>query len=356
MKQKPLARQSEHTMRAIFYEAPRQLGLHIVEIPQPGPGELVVKVQRALTCGTDLKTYKRGHPKFKPPTPFGHEFAGDIVSVGEGVSRFETGMRVTANVFAPCGTCYFCTHEQGNLCEMMVYNLGAYAEYMRIPAAIVRHNTFVLPEGFDYAHAAILEPLVAVVHGQRRVGIQPGEHVAIIGAGGAIGLMHLQMARSAGAAQIIAVDRSESRLELAAKLGATSVINATSSEVVRLIRDRTDGRGADVTIECAGALPAWQDAVAAVRKGGRVLWFGGLPAGTEIQIDTARVHYDELTLLGTHGGTPLDAHRAFELLTHGVVRAEELISGTMPLEQTADALELMAGGEAIKIAINPNPV
>ncbi len=340
-------------MRAIYYEAPRQLGTHQVDVPQPGPGELVVKVKCALTCGTDLKTYLRGHPKFKPPTPFGHEFAGDIVAVGDGVDRFRTGMRVTANVFAPCGTCYYCTHEQGNLCESMIYNLGAFAEYFRIPPAIVRHNTFELPDGFDYAHAATLEPLVSVVHGQHRAAIQPGDHVAIFGAGGAIGLMHLQMAKAAGAAQIFAVDLSDDRLEVASRLGATQVLNPEADDPVRYIREKTGGRGADVTIECAGALSAWEEAVASVRKGGRVLWFGGLPGGTEVRIDAARVHYDELSLLGTHGGTPLDAHRAFELLTHNVVRVDELISDVMPLEKTAEALERMARSEVIKIALQP---
>lgn len=355
MKQDQTRDLSNLTMRAIYYEAPQRLGMHEVSVPQPGPGELVVKVRRALTCGTDLKTYLRGHPKFKPPTPFGHEFAGDIIAVGDGAGRFMPGMRVTANVFAPCGTCYYCTHEQGNLCDSMVYNLGAFAEYLRIPAAIVRHNTFVLPDGFDYAHAATLEPLVSVVHGQRRLAIQPGEHVAIFGAGGAIGLMHLQMAKAAGAAQIIAVDLSKDRLEVAARLGATHLLNAETEDPVRFVHTQTGGRGADAVIECAGALKAWEDAVAAVRKGGRVLWFGGLPGGTEIHIDSSRIHYDELTLLGTHGGTPLDAHRAFELLTHNVVRVDALISEVMPLEKTTEALESMARSEAIKVALRPTP-
>jgi L-iditol 2-dehydrogenase len=235
----------------------------------------------------------------------------------------------------------------------MVYNLGAFAEYFRIPAPIVRHNTFILPDKLEYSHAAVLEPLISVVHGQSRVAIQPGEHVAIFGAGGAIGLMHLQMARAAGAAQVIAVDTNEARLEIAAKLGATHAINPDTQDAVKFICNCTSGRGADVTIECAGALSAWNAAVAAVRKGGRVLWFGGLPAGTHVQLDAGRIHYDELTLLGTHGGTPLDATRAFDLLTHSIVRVDDLISDTMPLEKTASALDRMARGEVIKIALHP---
>jgi L-iditol 2-dehydrogenase len=344
---------TQHTMRAVHYMAPGELALHETPIPSVGPGELLVKVKQATTCGTDVKTYRRGHPKFTPPTPFGHEFAGDVVEVGEGVDRFKRGMRVTANVFAPCGVCYFCKVGQGNLCEDMVYNLGAYAEYVRIPAPIVRFNTFELPDDFPYANAAILEPLVSVVHAQARADIQPGEIVVILGAGGGIGLMHVQMAHRAGAAQVIAVDLSKMRLQVAAELGATSCFQAPESDLASLVLDLSEGRGADVVIECAGTADTWLQAVEIVRSGGRVLWFGGLPGGTQVTLDAHKIHYGELTLLGTHGGTPQDALRAFELLTSGVINSQALISDEVGLDQVQEALERMIRGEVIKIAIDP---
>ncbi|MGD8849511.1 MAG: zinc-binding dehydrogenase [Anaerolineales bacterium] len=340
-------------MRAQRFYEPGKLVLEEIPRPEPGPGELLVKVRAATTCGTDVKTYKRGHPKIIPPILFGHEFAGDVVAIGEGVENFKVGMRVVPHNTAPCNTCFYCKHGQENLCDQLVYNFGAYSEYALIPAPIVTINTFELPEHMTYAQASILEPLVSVAHGQRVLQIQPGEHVAIIGAGGPIGLMHLQMARHAGAAQVIAVDLSEPRLEVARQLGATATINPGEEDPVEAIHNLTEGRGADVTIESAGALAAWETAFKAVRKGGRVNWFGGLKGGTDIQLDTGWIHYGELTLYGTYHGTPLDVYRSFELLRSGVIDTQSLISAEMPLSQVEDALELMYAGEVIKVVINP---
>ncbi|MEE9514095.1 MAG: zinc-binding dehydrogenase [Anaerolineales bacterium] len=345
---------TKKSMKAVQYLGPGALKLSQVRVPQARKGELIVRVHAATTCGTDVKTFLRGHPKFKPPCPFGHEFAGDVVEVGAGVDRFQIGMRVTANVFAPCGSCFYCKMSQSNLCEDMIYNMGAYAEYIRIPAPIVRYNTFELPDDFPYAQAAILEPLVSVVHAQARTAIQPGERVVILGAGGAIGLMHLQMTVCTGASQAIAVDLSQARLEIAARLGATTSIQAPQPALLDQILDLTEGRGADVVIECAGTVETWLQAVELVRNGGRVVWFGGLPGGTTIALDTHKIHYGELTLLGTHGGTPLDALRAFELLTSGVINSRALISDEVGLDQVQDALERMARGEVVKVAIDPS--
>lgn len=342
------------SMKAVQYLGPGELDLRQVPVPQAAEGELIVRVRAATTCGTDVKTFLRGHPKFKPPSPFGHEFAGDVVEVGAGVDQFQVGMRVTANVFAPCGSCFYCKMGQSNLCEDMIYNLGAYAEYLRIPTPIVRYNTFELPDDFPYKQAAILEPLVSVVHAQARAAIQPGERVVILGAGGAIGLMHLQMAVRSGASQVIAVDLSQVRLEIAAQLGATTNIQAPQPDLLDEILDLTEGRGVDVVIECAGKAETWLQAVELVRKGGRVVWFGGLPGDATVALDTYKIHYGELTLLGTHGGTPLDALRAFELLTSGVINSRALISDEVGLDQVQSALSRMARGEVVKVAIDPS--
>jgi len=341
-------------MRAVVYLGPEQVELRQVPVPEPKVGELLVRVRAATTCGTDVKTYRRGHPKFPPPFVFGHEFGGDIVKMGAGVLGFRPGMRVTANVFAECGECFFCQHGQGNLCENLVYNFGAFAEYMLVPASIVRRTTFEIPAHVSYAQAAVVEPLVTVVGGQRIVAIQPGETVAILGAGGPVGLLHQQMALLAGAERVIAVGHSQARLQAAARLGADPVLNARETDVVTAIRDLTGGRGADVVIECAGALSAWENAVEAVRRGGRVLWFGGLPGGTKVTLDAARVHYGAITLYNSHGGTAEDAREAFRLITSGEVDVQPLISGELPLEQVETALRKMIAGEVIKMAINPD--
>jgi len=341
-------------MRAVVFLGPGELELREIPIPQPGPDEALVRIRAATTCGTDVKTYRRGHHLMVPPTPFGHEFAGEIVAVGEQVERFKPGMHVVPHNSAPCQTCYYCKHGQENLCENLLFNFGAFAEYAIIPGPILRLNTFEIPDHVSYPEASLLEPLVSVMHGQRVIDIQPGEHVAIIGAGGPIGLMHLQMARLSGAAQVIAVDLSDERLKVAASLGASTTINPGQADPVEAIHDLTDGRGVDVAIESAGVQEAWLTAVRAVRKGGRVLWFGGLKGGTPIELDTHWIHYGELTLHGTFHGTPLDVHKSFELIKHGVINTRALISGEAPLEGVEDALKQMMAGQVVKMAIIPD--
>jgi len=272
------------SMRAVVYQRPEVIELRQVPIPHPGPGEILVKVRAATTCGTDLKTYRRGHPKFPPPFVFGHEFGGDVAALGEGVQEFQIGDRVTANVFAPCGACFFCQRNQGNLCENLIYNFGAFAEYNLIPAPIVKNATFLIPDQISYAQAALVEPLSTVVRAQHLIGIQPGETVAIIGASGAIGLMHLQMAKKAGASQVIAIGHGRERLAMAEQLGADTVIDSRALDALQEVKARTNGYGADVVIECAGQKSTWEMAVEMVRRGGRVLWFGGLPGGTQVTL------------------------------------------------------------------------
>ena len=340
-------------MRAAVYLGPEKIELRTVPIPEPAAGELLVKVRAATTCGTDVKTYRRGHPKFPPPFIFGHEFGGDVVEVGAGVEKFREGMRVTANVFAECGECFYCKHGQGNICANLVYNFGAFAEYMIIPASIVRRTTFEIPAHVPYAHAALLEPLVTVVHGWHKAAVQPGETVAIIGAGGPISLIFIQLLVRSGAGQVIAIGHSSRRLEVAGKLGASQLVNAREQDPLMVVRELTDGFGADVVIECAGTKPTWESSVDVVRRGGRVLWFGGLPSGTTVEIDAARVHYGEIDLLNMHGGTVADAREAFELIVSGDVQVAPLLSGELPLEQVELALKKMIAGDVVKMEIKP---
>jgi L-iditol 2-dehydrogenase len=209
-------------MQATVYMGPGELDYRAMPVPALGKGEILVRISKALTCGTDVKTYRRGHPKYVPPTLFGHEFAGEVLEVGEGVERFKPGMRVVAANSAPCNSCYYCKRGQHNLCEDLLVNLGAFAEYLRLPARIVEQSTFQIPDDLSDEEAAAMEPLACVVHGQDLLQIQPGESVVIVGAGGPIGLMHLQLALRQGANPVIAVDLSEKRLKVAERLGATA--------------------------------------------------------------------------------------------------------------------------------------
>ncbi len=340
-------------MKAVMLLGENHLEIREIPVPVPGPGEVLVRVQAATTCGTDLKIYRRGHPKFPPPFVFGHEFGGDIVAVGEGVEGFFPGMRVTANVFGECGECFFCIKGQGNLCENLEYNFGSYAEYHLIPASIVRRNLFFIPDHLSYAEAALVEPLVCVVHAAQKIGVKPGERVLVIGAGGPISLLFIQLLQLAGAADIIAVGHSDFRLDLARSAGATRVFNSKERDPVLQLQEWTDGRGFDAVVECAGTLEAWQDAVRFCRRGGRVLWFGGLPSGTQVPVDAARVHYGEIDLYNSHGGSCEDAQRAFDLIASGQVQTKLLISDNMPMGHIEEALGKMIAGQAVKVALYP---
>ncbi len=340
-------------MKAVLYLGPGELSYQEVNVPTIGPGELLVRVRAALTCGTDVKTFQRGHHLMKPPVPFGHEFAGEVSAVGEGVSGFVEGMSVVAANSAPCNHCFYCRRGKHNLCENIVFNWGAFAEYIKVPAPIVQQNAYQVPQGLSYEEAALLEPLACVVLGSEAASISAGDSVAIAGGGGPIGLMHLQLAIHSGAEQVIVIDLRENRLEVARSLGATSVINAATEDPVTRVKELTAGRGADVVIETAGIPDVWSMALAMVRKGGTVVMFGGCPAGTQIPLDTGRVHYDELTIKGAFHHSPRTVEKALELLGRRVIRAGSLISGRLPLKDVQKGLEMVMRGEAIKMAIIP---
>jgi L-iditol 2-dehydrogenase len=340
-------------MKAVVYLGPGRLSYQEVERPQIGPGELLVKTRAALTCGTDVKTFRRGHHLMQPPMLFGHEFSGDVAEVGEGVTGFTEGMRVVAANSAPCQACYFCQHGQHNLCESILFNWGAFAEYVRVPARIVNTNLYEIPPGLRYEEAALLEPLACVVLGNEAANISPGDTVVIAGGGGPIGLLHLQLARHAGAEQTVVIDLNDSRLRLAESLGATHTINPVRADPVEAIKGLTDGRGADVVIETAGVPEVWQLSLQLVRKGGTAVMFGGCPAGSQVSVDTDRVHYDELTIKGVFHHTPRTVARALHRLSERVVKADALITGWVPLKDTQMALEKVISGEAIKMAITP---
>ncbi|MFQ6015583.1 MAG: zinc-binding dehydrogenase [Anaerolineae bacterium] len=346
---------SADKMKAVLFLGPKSLSFEEVNVPAIGDDEMLVKVGSALTCGTDLKAYLRGHPLFVPPMPFGHEFAGVVARVGKGVERFREGMRVVAANSAPCNICFYCKRGQHNLCQNLQENMnwGAYAEYIKVPGPIVQQNTHVIPDHLSFPEAAVLEPLACVVAGNQAADIQWGDSVAILGGTGPIGLLHLQLALHRGAGQVIAIGRKSHRLEVAGQLGATHVINATEEDVVARVKDLTGGRGADVVIESVGIPEAWQTAVDMVRKGGTVVFFGGCPSGSRVEFDTHRLHYHELTLKGVFHHTPRTVERALNLLAAGVVDAKPLISGQLPLDQVARGLEMMADGQCIKMAIVP---
>jgi len=311
-------------VRALIFHGPGDVRLEEVPRPEPGPGDVLVEVEVALTDGTDLKAFRRGHPVLlgEPPSPFGHEFCGiDTVS----------GHRVVSANSAPCGECAACRRGQETLCERLYPLLnGAYAELLLVPERIARVNLHRVPRGLAPEIAAMVEPLACCLHGVDRAGVEPGQTVAILGAG-PIGLMLCACVADAGARPVVVGGRPERRA-LAPLFGSTP----------------GDGRGADVVIEAAGTEQAWRDAVELVRPGGTVLFFGG----RELAVDTFRLHYEELTLRGAFHHTPRTVRAALAFLASGARPWERLVTHEVSLEGVPGLLADPPPG-LLKAAVRP---
>ena len=315
-------------MQAVVLYGKEDLRVESVPLPVPEAGEIVVRVGAALTCGTDLKVFRRGYHAMmlKPPIAFGHELAGTVYAVGAGVESFKTGDRVVALNSAPCDVCYFCQRDQQNLCEDLLFNNGAYAEYLRIPARIVAKNTLPIPEHVPFEHAALTEPLACVVHGLEQSNARHGDTMIVIGAG-PIGLMFIHVAALAGC-HVIAIVKREDQAAAAKSFGAAQTLQiADGLDVVAAARALTPHqRGADIVIEAVATPLTWEWAVDMVRKGGTVNFFGGPPSGTRVALDTNRLHYGDITLKATFHHTPATCRTAFELITSGRLQSSDFIT------------------------------
>ena len=344
-------------MRAQVFHGPGDLRFEERPVPSPGPGEAVLRVEAALTCGTDVKTLRRGHPVMIPvvPTVFGHEFAGTVVAVGAGVRGLAEGDRVAAANSAPCGQCPPCRAGRANLCEDLLFVNGAYGEYLALPPRLVRANTVRIGAGLPARRAAFAEPLACALLGIERARVESGMTVAIIGHG-PLGCL-LAMVAAARKARVLLVGKTGWRLDRVRPLGLAECVDAAEvGDVPAAIRAHTGGRGAEVTVDATGRPEVWAQAIDAVGRGGTVLLFGGCAPGTSVALDTRRAHYEELTLVGAFHHTPELIRRALELLeTHAVV-PDSLVTHDMDLREVPAALALMAEGRALKVLIDPTRV
>ena len=326
-------------------------------VPQPGPGELLLSVGAAVTCGTDVKVYRRGgHPRMlEVPSPFGHEMAGTIIGVGEGIDGWREGERIVVSNSASCGSCDFCRRGNENLCADLLYLNGAFARYLLVPARFVDRGVYRITDELDFSVAALGEPLACVLHGIGKLAPQPGEGGALFGAG-PIGLLFTAVL-SAGGVELVVADPNESRLELARKLGAadTLLVERGGSGADRARSLGPGPPGFDFSIDATGVIEGWQDALAAVRPGGRVSLFGGCAPGTAIQLDPHRLHYDELTVMGAYHHRPEDFRAALALLAEGGFDSGLLLSLERPLEELSQALDDMIARRAVKVVIRPQP-
>jgi L-iditol 2-dehydrogenase len=340
-------------MRAVVLHGREQLSVEDVPERALESGEVRVKIEAALTCGTDLKVYKRGYHArmIQPPAVFGHELAGVITEAARDAGEWRAGDRVIVANSAPCGQCPFCAYGQENLCDDLLFLNGAYAESIVVPRRVVEKNVVKLSAGTTFRDAALAEPLACVVLGIEEANLQPGMRTLVIGAG-PIGLMFVALAASMSCEVTIA-GRGKNRLETGQRLGAKRVLDISdATDLAQTIQSRASGPF-DVVIEAVGKPETWSAAVQLARKGGRVNLFGGCPSGTTVPLDTTRMHYSSLTLVSSFHHTPRTFRRALEFIERGVVRASEFVDGECALSLLPELFRSMAAGnKAVKYFVD----
>jgi L-iditol 2-dehydrogenase len=339
-------------MRVAMYYNNRDIRLEEAPVPAIGPDEMLVKVWASGICGSDVLEWYRVP---KAPLVLGHEISGEIIEKGDAVTDWEIGDRVFVSHHVPCNMCRYCVAGHHSVCDTLAktnFDPGGFAEYLRVPAINVRNGVYALPESMSYEQGVFIEPLACVCRGQETAGWQPGRRVLVIGTGIA-GLMHVQLARAAGAAKIMAVDISAARLETASKFGADEVLPA-GNDLIERMKAVNDGRLADLVIVCTGAQPAIQQAFHAVERGGTIVFFAPSDPGTEIRMPFNEIWRKEVTMTTTYAGSPRDIRSAIELIASGRVNVDDMITHRLPLEKTAEGFSLVVeAAESMKVVIEP---
>jgi L-iditol 2-dehydrogenase len=344
-------------MMAAVLHGREDLKIQNVAIPAVGAEDVLVRVKVALTCGTDFKVWKQGYHArmIVPPAIFGHELAGVVAEAGEAVrDRYPLGMRVVAANSAPCNSCFFCRKDKANLCEDLVFNNGAYAEYALIPSRIVRENLMEIPNHLEFIEAAMVEPLACVLRAVQETGVQADDTAVVIGSG-PIGLQFIRVLSSRGV-RVIALGKRASQTKAAERLGAAAACNISeTADVVAAVRDLTHRRlGADRVIEAVGSPTTWQWALQMVRCGGTVNLFGGCPRGTKVEFESSALHYSEITIKSSFHHTPRFIREALDLIARGEVSAKDFVTGEVSLNELPQVFEHMKNRNGqLKVAVMP---
>ncbi|MEV0408696.1 zinc-dependent dehydrogenase [Actinoallomurus sp. NPDC050550] len=344
-------------MKVARFHAPGDIRLEDAPEPSPGPGEVKVRVRNCSTCGTDVKISKYGHHHIRPPRVMGHEIAGEIAEVGDGVTGWQPGDRVQVIAAIPCGHCEECRRGHMTVCpnqESMGYHYdGGFAEYTIVPAKVLAVDGLNrIPDGVGFAEASVAEPLACVLNGQELARVGEGDDVVVIGAG-PIGCLHVRLARSRGAARIFLADLNAERLAMSAERVHPDAA-LTGTDVVDQVLKLTNGRGADVVITAAASGAAQEQALQMTARQGRISFFGGLPKDNPIiALDSNLVHYRELTIVGANGSSPAHNARALDLIATGAVPVTDLITHHLPLTDVLKGIDIVSQGTAIKVTIEP---
>ena len=340
-------------MRVAVYHNNNDIRIEERPPPEIGPGELLLRIEASGICGSDVMEWYRIK---KAPLVLGHEIAGEIVEVGEGVERYRKGDRVSASHHVPCNTCRYCMSDRHTVCDTLRstnFDPGGFAEYVRLPAINVDRGVYPLPDELSYEEGTFVEPLACVLRAQRIAGVRPGRSVLVVGSG-MTGLLHVCLARALGAGRIIATDIVPYRLDAARRFGADAVIHA-SEDIPASVLELNDGTLADIVVVCTGAVSAINQALESVDRGGVVLLFAPTDPGITIAVSVTELFFrNGVTLTSSYAGSPADHVTAVDLLRTGALRAREMITHRLGLAETGMGFRLVADArDSIKVVIEP---
>ncbi len=340
-------------MRVAMYY--RNDDVRIEEQPTPaiGPGEVLMRIEASGICGSDTMEWYRIH---RAPLVLGHEVAGVVETVGDGVEAFEPGDRIVASHHVPCNTCRYCRNGHHTSCKTLqstTFYPGGFAEFVRLPAINVSRGVYPIPDSLSFEQASFAEPLACVLRGQNIAGVEPGASVLVIGSG-LSGILHIALAKTRGARRIIATDLQPYRLEAAARFGAKVTLEA-GAELQKRLRAANDGRLADLVIVTVGAKAPMEEALHCVERGGTVLFFAPTSPGKTIALPFNDIMWGrDITITTTYAGAPDDHFTALELIRAGRVPVEEMITHRLPLAETGEGFKMVAAAEdSLKIIVEP---
>jgi L-iditol 2-dehydrogenase len=345
-------------MRAAVLEDLDRLSIMELPDPSPGEGEVLVRVRACSVCGSDIRIFHFGNPRVKFPQIIGHEIAGDVVAVGPGVTKFRIGDRVAIGADVPCGACYWCQNGMGTNCATnyaIGYQFpGGFAEYILLNAlTVVQGAIHRIPDNLSYDEASLAEPLACAINGLEMSQLGVGDTLLIIGAG-PIGCMMIEMGRFMGATNIIVIQRSLKRLEMAKKFGADHYFLADDPDLEAKVFEVTGGEGADVVMVTCASPDAQEMALRLARHRARINFFGGLPRDARnISIPSNLIHYRECMVLGTHGSLPRHHRKALQVMAKGMVHPSWYITHRFPLEAIHEAFRVAESHEGLKVVVNP---
>lgn len=349
---------SSSTMKAAVLERLGSIQVKQIERPRCEAGEAVLKVESCAVCGSDLRIFHHGNSRVEVPAIMGHEIAGVVVEVGEGVSKVKKGDRIALGADVPCGTCYWCRNGMGTNCAInyaVGYQFpGGFQQYMKLNRTILDYGPVTpIPDGVSYDEAAVAEPLACAINGLELAQFALGKSLCVIGLG-PIGCMMLELSKVYGASKVFAAQRSRRRLEMARQFLPTARFVATEEEdLVDVVMKETDGAGVDLVITTAGTVKAHEDAVAIVGHRGFVNLFGGLKNQPKLSIDSNLIHYKECFVMGSHGSLPRHHRKAVDLIAAGHVNAGTYISRRFPLDRIDQALAYHESREGLKVIVKP---